>query len=156
MKKFTAILLTSALALSISATAFAAEIKSDTEQKSSDVTITANIAPTYTVTIPASTNIDFNTTSTALGRVGLSDARLEKNYAIKVSAQTGEFVNTSDLTKTIPYTLNSSEGVFTSAEYTVEGEGTDLTVDIKADDWNKTPAGSYEATIIFNVEYIAK
>lgn len=64
MKKLTVLALVLILAISLSVTAFAAEDARNT-------TITTSIAPAYTVTIPANTNVTFNTLSTPFGAIKL-------------------------------------------------------------------------------------
>lgn len=156
MKKIIALALSVMLVMSLSVTAFAAEVNQDSNPKTSNTTITTSIAPTYTVTIPADTNIVFNATSTDFGKVELTTAQLDPNYVVKVSAEAGELKNKADETKTIPYTLNVKDGaVFTSAEYDDDGESTALTLDITQDNWNKAYAGQYEGVITFTVEYKA-
>ena len=61
MKKVFAVILTVALLMSISVTAFAANTTGG------EADITTSIDPTYTVTIPADVNVQFNATETAFG-----------------------------------------------------------------------------------------
>ncbi len=160
MKKIIATVCALALTLSLSTTVFAAEIKQDSDNKTTNTTISTSIAPTYTVTIPADTIIAFNAESTNFGKIELTSAQLNPGYAVKVSAQAGELKNEADTSKTICYALNEkiTEGetakAFTSAEYLTKGDLTSLTIDITKDDWNKAFAGSYTGVVTFIVEYI--
>ncbi len=112
------------------------------------------------MTIPANTEIAFNTKSTDFGKIELTAAQLNPGYAVKVSADAGKLENDADKSKTIPYALNvktAEEGTvtaFTSAEYLNAGENTPLTIDITQDDWNKAFAGTYTGVVTFKVEYI--
>lgn len=155
MKKFTAIFLTSILALSASATAFAAEINQDSDPKTTDVEIKTSIAPTYTVTIPASTTVDFNAASTDFGAVKLDTAQIDPGYVVRVALDaSGTLKNEADTTKTIAYTVNDASGAFVFADYTVAGQETSLTIDITQEAWNTAFAGDYSDTVIFNVSYL--
>lgn len=156
MKKIFAFVLSIALVFSISTTAFAAEIKQDTDPKTANTEITTSIAPTYTVTIPANTEITFNATSTDLGAVSLDAAQINPGYAVKVEANAGELKNKADATKTIPYKLMAGDSEFTSAEYTIAGQATALSIAITQAAWNAAFAGEYEGVITFTVSYIAK
>lgn len=153
MKKLIAFILTLAVVASMSVTAFAAQINQDSDPKSSDTVITTSIAPTYTVTIPADTKIDFNAVSQDFGSIKLESARLNPRYAVKVSANAGVLTNEEADLQTIPYELKTGDQVFTSQNYDKAGEETPLTIEIKADDWNKAAAGSYKGTVTFTIEY---
>ena len=155
MKKFIALTLVSALALSVSVTAFAAQINQDTpEPKKTDAVIKTSIAPTYTVTIPADVTVEFNAETTTFGQIKLDSAQIEPDKCIKVSLTTdGELNNKVDKAKVIPYTVKSGENSFTSANYLSAGDSTDLTINIATDDWNKAYAGEYTDTVTFEVSY---
>lgn len=147
MKKLTALILAIALAVSLSVTAFAADTR--------NTTITTSIAPTYTVTIPANTNVTFNTLSTSFGSVKLTAAQINPGYAVKVELNaSGMLKNQADATKTIAYTIKDARGAFTSEQYTAAGDKTDLTIDITQDAWNAAFAGQYSDTVTFTVSYI--
>lgn len=158
MKKIVTLVLSTVMALSFSATAFAAEINQDSNPKSVKATISTMVAPTYTVSIPANITVGFNDESTDFGAIKVTSARIDPDKCIKVSIATdGELNNKKDAEKVIPYTVNEKGGnKFTSATYTALGEQTNLTVNIAKDDWNKAYAGEYEDTVTFNIDYIAK
>lgn len=156
-KKLTCLALALALTLSLSVTAFATEINQDDgSPATAETEITTSITPTYVVTIPADTNIPFEATSTDLGKIELTSAHLEPDYVVTVSASAGALTNDADSAYTIPYTLESEDGVFTSVQYSAAGDYTTLTVNITANDWNSAYAGSYSGTITFMVTYAAK
>lgn len=156
MKKFTAILLALVLTLSLSATAFAANIsEADGSPKDTEVTVTTSIEPTYTVTIPSNTAVNFNAESTDFGAVELNAAQIDPGYVVRVALNaSGTLKNAADESKTIAYTVNDTNGVFTSADYTVAGQSTPLTIDITANDWNTAFAGDYSDVLFFTVSYV--
>ena len=149
MKKVFAIVLTFALLASLSVTAFAANTTGG------EANITTNIAPTYTVTIPADVNVQFNATETAFGTIEVTASQIHPDKCIKVALATdNELNNAIDNTKVIPYAIKDSEGAeFTSATYLTEGDKTELSIHITANDWNAAYAGDYSDTVTFTVSY---
>ena len=145
MKKIFALILAIALMASLSVTAFAAD----------DVEITTSIAPTYTVTIPADVNVAFNATETAFGAIEVTAAQIHPDKCIKVVLTAdGELENGIDSTKVIPYVIKDADGnPFTSATYLTEGDKTELSIHITAEDWNAAYAGSYSDTVTFTITY---
>lgn len=154
MKKLIAFLITAVLLTAASTTAFAAEInQDDSDPKTSQATVTTSIAPTYTVSIPEDVSVAFNDISTEWGSIEVTQAQIDPDKQIVVSLAAGALKNSADSTKTIPYTVNDANGVFTEAAYLAKGDKTDLTINITADDWNKAYAGSYSDTVTFTVSY---
>lgn len=149
MKKLFAVILTVALLMSLSATAFA------TNTTGGDADITTSIAPTYTVTIPANTTVAFNATETDFGAIEVTASQIHPDKCIKVVLTTdGELNNAIDATKVIPYVIKDAEGnAFTSATYLTEGDKTELSIHITAEDWNAAYAGDYSDTVTFTVSY---
>ena len=149
MKKVFAIVLTVALLMSLSVTAFAANTTGG------DANITTSIAPTYTVTIPANTTVVFKATETNFGAIEVIASQIHPNKCIKVVLATdNKLENSIDATKVIPYTIKDSKGVeFTSATYLTEGDKTELSIHITANDWNAAYAGEYSDTVTFTVSY---
>ena len=121
-------------------------------------TITIDIAPTYTVTIPANTTVAFNATKTAFGAIEVTTSQIHPNKCIKVALSSdGKLENSIDATKVIPYAIKDSEGAaFTSATYLTEGDKTELSIHITANDWNAAYAGEYSDTVTFTVSYVDK
>ena len=152
MKKLFAIALALVLVASLSVTAFAA----NTTGGNAD--ITTSIEPTYTVTIPANTNVNFNTTETAFGTIEVVASQIHPDKQIRVTLTTdGELNNTIDTTKVIPYVIKDASGAaFTTATYLTEGDKTVLSIHITADDWNAAYAGDYTDTVTFTVSYESK
>ena len=149
MKKLFALILTVAMLATMSVTAFAANTTGG------DADITTSIAPTYTVTIPADVNVAFNATETAFGTIEVTASQIHPDKCIKVALTSdGELNNAIDNTKVIPYVIKDSEGTaFTSATYLTEGDKTELSIHITADDWNAAYAGDYSDTVTFTVSY---
>lgn len=149
MKKLFAVILTVCLLATMSVTAFAANTTDG------DADITTSIDPTYTVTIPADVNVAFNATETAFGTIEVTASQIHPDKCIKVALATdNELNNAIDNTKVIPYAIKDSEGAaFASATYLTEGDKTELSIHITADDWNAAYAGDYSDTVTFTVSY---
>ena len=149
MKKLFALILTVCLLATMSVTAFAANTTGGS------TTITIDIAPTYTVTIPADVNVQFNATETAIGAIEVEAAKIHPDKCIKVELTSdGKLENSIDATKVIPYAIKDSTGAaFTSATYLTEGDKTELSIHITANDWNAAYAGDYSDTVTFTVSY---
>ena len=155
MKKLFALILAVVMIATMSTTAFAAEIGTETNASQGSTTITIDIAPTYTVTIPADVNVAFNATETDFGAIEVTASQIHPNKCIKVELTSdGKLENSIDATNVIPYVIKDSEGdVFTSATYLTEGDKTELSIHITADDWNAAYAGEYSDTVTFTVSY---
>ena len=149
MKKLFALILTVCLLAAMATTAFAA----NTTDGEAD--ITTSIDPTYTVTIPADVNVSFNATETAFGAIEVTASQIHPNKCIKVELTSdGKLENSIDATKVIPYTIKDSTGAaFTSATYLTEGDKTELSIHITANDWNTAYAGEYSDTVTFTITY---
>ena len=149
MKKVFALILTVCLLAAMATTAFAANTTGG------DADITTSIAPTYTVTIPADVNVTFNATETAFGAIEVTASQIHPDKCIKVELTSdGKLENSIDNTKVIPYAIKDADGAaFTSATYLTEGDKTELSIQITADDWNAAYAGDYSDTVTFTVSY---
>lgn len=142
----TVVALMGAMALPVSA-------QDNTESK--DTSITAKIQSTYTLSIPASTTIDFEKTSTNLKETLKVTGNVLPTQEVAVTAKAGAFHNKVQNTD-LPYKLidkrNNSE--FTTATWS-EDELRDgskeltLSVDITKEAWDAAEAGSYEGSITF-------
>ena len=152
MKKVLTFALAVMLVMSLSVTAFAANTTGG------EADITTSIAPTYTVTIPADVNVQFNATETAFGAIEVTASQIHPDKQIRVTLTTdGELNNTIDTTKVIPYVIKDASGAgFTTATYLTEGDKTVLSIHITADDWNAAYAGDYTDTVTFTVSYESK
>ena len=152
MKKLFAVVMAIALMASLSVTAFAANTTGG------EADITTSIAPTYTVTIPANTTVDFNATETAFGAIEVAASQIHPDKQIRVTLTTdGELNNTIDTTKVIPYVIKDAAGAaFTTGTYLTEGDKTVLSIHITEEDWNAAYAGDYTDTVTFTVSYESK
>ena len=149
MKKLFALILAVVMLATMSTTVFA------DNTTGGDADITTSIDPTYTVTIPADVNVQFNATETSFGTIEVAASQIHPNKCIKVALATdNELNNAIDNTKVIPYAIKDSEGAaFTSATYLTEGDKTELSIHITANDWNAAYAGEYSDTVTFTVSY---
>ena len=149
MKKLFAVILAVVMIATMSVTAFAANTTGGS------TTITIDIAPTYTVTIPADVNVQFNATETAFGAIEVEAAQIHPDKCIKVELTSdGKLENSIDATKVIPNAIKDSTGAaFNSATYLTEGDKTELAIHITANDWNAAYAGDYSDTVTFTVSY---
>ena len=149
MKKIYAVILMLVIIATTSVSVFAANTAGG------EADITTSIAPTYTVTIPADVNVQFNATETAFGKIEVTASQIHPNKCIKVTLDTdNKLENSIDETKVIPYAIKDAEGnAFTSATYLTEGDKTELSIHITADDWNAAYAGEYSDTVTFTVSY---
>ncbi len=149
MKKVFAVILAVALMATMSVTAFAANTTGG------DADITTSIAPTYTVTIPADVSVQFNATETDFGAIEVTASQIHPNKCIKVALSSdGKLENGTDNTKVLPYAIKDADGnAFTEATYLNEGDKTELSIHITADDWNAAYAGEYSDTVTFTVSY---
>ena len=153
-KKILSCFLAAAMTLSAASMGVsAATITEDSDPQSATTQISTQVPMSYTVTIPADTTIAFNATETQFGKVELTAAQLEVGKSVTVTAQPAALANTADATQTIPYTILAGEAVFTGAEYTTQGQSTDLTLAVNQNDWNSAYAGSYQGTVTFTVAY---
>ena len=152
MKKVFAVICAVAILMSLSVTAFAANTTGG------EADITTSIEPTYTVTIPADVNVVFNATETAFGTIEVTASQIHPDKQIRVTLTTdGELNNTIDTTKVIPYVIKDASGAaFKTATYLTEGDKTELSIHITADDWNAAYAGDYTDTVTFTVSYESK
>ena len=164
MKKIIAAI--SALALMTAPlTAFAANPITESTEQSGEVTISAEIAPAYVVTIPADTKIKFGDNVTDFGKIELTEAKLEPGKVVIVSVS-GDFEmkNSTDETKTIFYDVigfNDMDGTdipeysFIDSDYFTEVKGHSVRLRIEIDDkeWNNAPAGSYSDVLTFLISY---
>lgn len=119
-------------------------------------TVGVNVDPSYTVTIPANTKVEFNETDAVYGTIRVETAQLDRDKCIKVTLNSDrKLKDKDDPDKVIPYEILSQENPFTAAYYTEAGEETPLTIAIKKENWNKAYAGTYADTVTFTVSYVS-
>ena len=134
MRKLVSFALMLALSAALSATAFA-------DDNNRSVEVKTHIDPTYTVTIPANTTVNFNAVDTPFGEIKLTAAQLDPG-------------NQANKEKNLAYKIMSGNTEFTSASYTTANQSTALTIHIEKDDWNGAFAGDYADTVAFNISYV--
>lgn len=155
MKKLTSFALAFALCAASAVSAFADTTSGTTNPTSNPATtITTNVPSSYTVVIPAETNIPFNKADTELtGTLHLSAAQLHPGHSVTISATANKLVNQADTTKTIPFTLYANNNPFDSAEFTDTAKKVQLSVHIDQTAWNTAPAGNYTGSVTFTISY---
>lgn len=156
MKKLTSFALAFALCAACAVSAFADTIPGTTTTTTSgSTTIKTSITPTYTVEIPAATQIQFNAAETKLtGLLSLSAAQLEPNHYVRISATANDLTNDADHSKTIPFTLYEDDTRFTYADfYSKNSNKVTLSVHISDTAWKTAPAGDYTGSVTFHIEY---
>lgn len=141
------------------AAALPAYAQEPTQEKTTQ--LEAEVASTYTLTIPAKTTIAFNATETDLEGTLKVSGNVLPTQKVTVTATSNPLHNTAQNTN-LPYTLKvKGENAFSSEEWdedelrsglTGEGKQIALSVAITADDWNKAKAGKYEGSIVFSAE----
>lgn len=153
MKKIIAVALAVCLVFSLSMVAFAAPAE---EQR--EAIIQTSIEPTYLVSVPGDTTVNFNNTETTFGQIEIEKAQIDPDMCIVVALSTdGELVHTNEK-EVLPYTIvdDATNEVFTSASYTDQGQTTDLSINIAASDWASAYAGAYSDTVTFTISYEAR
>ena len=165
--------LTALAIMAVPITVFAEEATAKTitetsDPQKADAVITTEIDPTFVVTIPADTKVEFNALDTEFGKVELTKGRLDPGKVVKVSVESDfALKNKKDVNATIPYEVYAQhrpkEGesgltmpvpiASTPLYLSQEGMDFNLEIVIAQNDWNKAPAGEYSDTVTFNVEY---
>lgn len=105
MKKLLAITLALVMVLSLSVTAFAADITQDSNPKTGNTTVTYTVDPSYTVTIPATVTLG------QYAEVVIAKPRVAKGYEVVVRLTKTSSDNNS-------FTLTTQEGA--SLDYRIE------------------------------------
>lgn len=161
MKKLLTAITTLALALSLSATAFAADINLDTDPKTGNTNVTYNVEPSYTVTIPENVTIGENATVEAEG------VKVDKGsqVVVKLTATSGTdnafTVKTAEgavLNYTVKNgnnTINVGDTVLAvNPDTATDNNGASGTADLKfslTDGETVQYAGAYTGTVTFTV-----
>lgn len=157
MKKLFAMVLALCLVCCTSALAVRAEGEEPTgeytgkEDTEATTIVSVTITETYTVVIPPTVNIAFNTVNTPI-TVNVSDLRLIPGNLLYVQPKDYGTLTDENSGETLPYTLTGldTKGDVKALFFDKVGDA-DLTINIPADTWNATPAGSYLGTIAFNI-----
>lgn len=156
MKKLASFVLALAMAAVCAAPAMADNPITQSTSQSGKTKVQFTIGPSYTVTIPAATDIPFNSTgadTNLKGTLRLDAAQLELNHKITVSATVTPLHDTATPAHTIPFTLRKDGAEFRSVDFTKAGDQVQLSVHIDPDDWKTVPAGKYEGSVTFTISY---
>lgn len=160
MKKILQGFLTIALCLAVSLPASAAEISETSAQKSGETSVSFNVAPTYTVTIPETVELEkkedngavtYEKDMTITAEAGV---RLIQGQSIKV-AMDSDFILSAGKS-TMPYTVTvDGENVTSGDEVALFGTSTDaqtVTLHFAAED--PEYAGNYTDTVTFTLSIV--
>lgn len=108
----------------------------------------------YELTIPADTEIPWEATSYAIGKVTATKMWLSPGKTVKVAVSSlngSKLVNTLDSSKTIAYTLTGAEQMaFLPGDYM---KSYDLSVNIAEAEWQKAASGEHTDVLTFTAEY---
>lgn len=165
MKKVFAILLAALMVATMSVTAFAAEVDQDTTDKTGSTAVSFNVDPTYTVTIPATVELEkvdtdgtitYEKDMTVTASAGV---RLKEGEKIEVTLASDFYLETAaSATYKLPYAVtvngaaimnNGTVAVFETSE----AEQTS-TLRFAADD--PTYAGNYTDTVTFTISVVTE
>ena len=159
MKKLFALILTVCLLATMSVTAFATEIDQDTPApKDGSTSVYFEVDPTYTVTIPATVELDkvhtegvitYENDYTLTAQAGV---RLKKNEYIEVTVDS-DFIMTTTEGATLEYGITANDTAVANdgivAEFATDKSQQTATIHIAAADPDY--AGEYKDTVTFTV-----
>lgn len=126
------------------------------------LTLTTDVASTYTLTIPANQAIPSLATSTPIGNIQVV-GDVQTTEEVVVTATKTDFTSATQST-TIPFVIynNSISDNFTSSIWTdselisATPKSVPLSINISATDWQNARASSYSATITFTAAIAPK
>lgn len=168
MKKYLSILLAIAFLFVACMPVFAAAINmNDAEQSASPDIFTKTTrkdntdAASYSVTIPANTEIQWGATKTEFKYNITSQLEIGKRLNVTVIGKNNEdkMIN-AETTATIPYAFSYTNmgGSVENLDYTTENEIVNINrtfnIEIQTDDWNAVPIARYEDCLTFTVEIV--
>ena len=108
----------------------------------------------YELSIPADTEIPWEASSYAIGKVTATKMWLSPGKTVKVAVSSlngSKLVNTLDSSKTIAYTLTGAEQMaFLPGDYM---KSYDLSVNIAEAEWQKAASGEHTDVLTFTAEY---
>ena len=158
MKKLFALILTVAMLATMSVTAFAAEIGTETNASQGSTEVSFNVDPTYTVTIPATVElnkVEDNGTVTYENDYTIganAGVRLKKNEYIEVTIAS-DFEMTTEQGATLDYSITTGRNAVATgdvvAEFETDKNAQSTTIHIAANDPDY--AGEYKDTVTFTV-----
>lgn len=165
MKKVFAILLAALMVATMSVTAFAAEVDQDTTDKTGSTAVSFNVDPTYTVTIPATVELEkvdtdgtitYEKDMTVTASAGV---RLKEGEKIEVTLASDFYLETAaSATYKLPYTVTvddvdvENNGVVATF-VTSEAEQTSTLLFAAG---NPTYAGNYTDTVTFTISVVTE
>ena len=154
MKKFLAVLISALTMITMSITVFATQINQDSNLQTGDTTITYTVAPSYTVTIPATVSLGETATISAEGVI------LNKGEQVIVrltgtSDESNAFKITTAQGAELTYTVKNGENAVAVGD-TVLVVNADAATDSSTTLSFSTPenvqfAGTYSGTVTFEV-----
>lgn len=168
MKKYLSIFLAAVMLIALCLPAFAVTINmNDAEQSASPDIFTKTTrkdntdAASYSVTIPADTEIQWGATKTEFKYNITSQLEIGKRLNVTVIGKNNEdkMVN-AETAATIPYAFSYTNmgGAVENLNYTTDNEMVNINrtfnIEIQTDDWNKVPIARYEDRLTFTVEIV--
>lgn len=129
------------------------------EPQRDSTTVTTDIASSFVLTIPATTNITYGAERTQMDGTLKVTGNVDTNEQVAVSVETSPLYNQSH-NENITYTVTASEmrneaftgDVWTEAELREERKEIPLYVLISSDAWSQAKAGDYEGTVTFTAQ----
>lgn len=142
-------------------------ITDSSAEKKGETQITMEVAPAYTVVIPADIKIEEGATNTYFGDYYLEKGVLEPGYYVNVAIDGYfEMEHSLDDSEILPYDIVSSDslvvengenGYFSYKDYSVNIRRIDnhmpMYILIDEADWENSAAGSYSDTVTFYITY---
>lgn len=157
MKRLCSMMLAIFLLGSSSMAVSAAEIGQDSDSKTGSTTLTTFKEAAYTVVIPESAEIIFDTEVNPIGNIEYREGNLEPEAYVMVSlTEKTALSNDADKMHEIPYEIHDANGVFGSVTYpedTAAKTKTPLTANITKKAWEEAKAGNYTAQLTFTISY---
>lgn len=132
------------------------------ESKSDSTTVMANVASTFTLSIPQTTNITYQAERTKMAGALKVTGNVDADEQVKVAVQTSPLHNQTH-NEDIIYTVTASEtgedafagDVWTETELRDGTKEIPLYVLISGDAWSRAKAGGYEGTVTFTARLSA-
>lgn len=164
MKKLLAVVLALTMALSLSATAFAADINQDADPKTGNTNVSFSVDPTYMVTIPETVVLDkvdngsvtYEQTADVTADAGV---RLLEDEKIKVTLASDFELKTSDAAAyALPYTVTVDGAEIADGDVvaTFDTSLTEQTSTLKFAAADPEFAGEYKDTVTFTIAVVSE
>lgn len=123
--------------------------------------LSASVESEFTLSIPSTTAIAYNQTSTDLNGTLKVTGNVLPTQKVTVTATANPLKNSVQNTE-LPYKLMNGTTEFTSAEWSetelraATPKELTLSVDITEDDWKAAKAGAYTGSIVFLAELVTE